>query len=197
MAEVMAGKIPPWPAEARKQAFVKDYIALMYIEQTLGSLKDRMNFLKKYYADIIDLYEKIGGEFEIGKNTDGTDDLHQYIFILGYTKLTVYCNDDLNIREFAHQAILDKTPVTGFELSEIEAICIMLQAIMYKESPREGKEEMIFGMKMIRNSMLVDGMGDLQNRCKTDTYLLQQAIAGANLERVELNINNKMKEGEE
>lgn len=175
---------PQWPAEVRSAVIVKDYAQLTFTEQYLQEAQEYLQNLSKKYPSIIKSFEESGGHMEHGVHDDGSPDLQEFVFSLGSTIIVIDCNEKMVPKRAAHYFDLTADPVTGPAESEAAKICEAMTAYCYSESTDRAAFSVELGIRYLRNKHTVNGIQDLTERAKQDPILINNAIAGANIERV-------------
>lgn len=172
-----------WPSEVRSAAMVEDYAALTYREQWLMDVQTELERLKDTHEKTIDQFYKVGGLIEKCVDDEGRDLSDELVFAIGSTHLVVDFDRDMWPVKAIHFMDLLASPVT--EKMEIEMICDVIKAIVYRDAPDKGILAARMGRTELRNAAMVNGIDDLAQRVKADTILLNNAFSGARIERVD------------
>ena len=171
-----------WPAEARSAVMVDRYAVLTYQEQYLMDVKEELLRLSREYERIIDEFYSLGGIMEQAVDGDGNKILSDVKFALGSTVIYVSFSSDMMPISAIHHIDLVSKPIVSS--SEAGMICEMIRAVIYRDAPDKGVLAAAMAVLDIRNSAMVNGIDDLTRRLKNDTILLNNAFAGARIEKV-------------
>lgn len=171
-----------WPAEIRSAMLVDDHALLTFSEQYLLDIEHHMVELEKTYKHTIEEYYRLGGKCDVAKNEDGDDVPSELVFKLGSTEIQVSFSSNMMPISAIHRMDLLARPIVA--TSESEAICNMIRAIIYRDAPSKAILRTQLARKDIRNSAMVNGIDALVEEMKQFPNMVNNAISGARVERV-------------
>ena len=174
---------PSWPAEVRGAMMTKDYTPLTFREQWLASVQDNLEKVKIEYSERLQKFKDLKGTMEYGTDENGQEIRNEMIFTLGSTTMFIELDENMMPNKCIHAFDLKEKPIVTS--SEAETIINTLEAIIWHESTDKAILALELGKANVRNAHTVNGIQDLMERAKNNPILINNAIAGANIERVQ------------
>ena len=173
----------PWPAEVKSAIMTRDYREVSLQEQLLMDKKKEIESIEESWREILETFEAMGGTWGRTEFEDGTIEENQYTYEIGSTTVIVEFDEDMLPGNYVIYGNA-KTDIHTVR-AEKRIIFDVMKAQIYGECTGKAIDRLTAATEDLRSYKMIYGINDLAERVKEDSILVNNAIQGANIEKVD------------